>query len=50
MEWGAIRLETYVLAAAAGISPAKQGKKVGVWWHSQSFLPVSKLVASSGAC
>ena len=35
MEWGAIRLETYVLAAAAGISPAKQGKKVGLGAFSE---------------
>ena len=30
MEWGAIRVEAYMLAAAARVPPAKQGKKVGV--------------------
>ena len=30
MEWGAIRLETYVLAAAFRVPTAKQGKKVGL--------------------
>ena len=29
MEWGAIRVEAHMLAAAAGVPSAKQGKKVG---------------------
>ena len=49
MEWGAIRLETRVLAAAAGVSPAKQRKKVGVEAFLE-LLPLLKHVASCGAC
>ena len=48
MEWGAIRLEAYVLAAVVRVPPAKQGKKVG-WGIPQSSSPLPKLVAASGA-